>query len=162
MTSATTLAVPASMPGAREQRRQAVREAHGRERRGEEADEREAELRDGEEPARVVEQAPHPAGARLPLLDQLLDAAAADRDERDLGGDEEALEDREDDQEQDRGDRVVHVAPPSAAGAWVGASAVPGFAVARVAGGRRISRRDAARGSAPGRPPRACPAGRRA
>ena len=37
---------------------------------------------------------------RVALLDQLLDAAAADRHERDLGGDEEALEDRQDDQEQ--------------------------------------------------------------
>ena len=53
----------------------------------------------------------------LALVHQLLDAAAADRHEGDLGGDEEALEDREDDQEEDRGDRVVHVAPPSVAGA---------------------------------------------
>ena len=126
---------PAVHAGARERLRQPVREAHGRERRCQEADDGEAELRDGEEPARVVEQAAHPARAGLALLHQLLDAAAPDRHERDLGGDEEALEDREDDQEDDRGDGVDHVAPPSVAGATSGASAVPGLPSAASAAG---------------------------
>ena len=52
----------------------------------------EAELADGEEAARVVEQAPHAPRAGPALVHELLDAAAPDRHQGDLGGDEERLE----------------------------------------------------------------------
>ena len=57
---------------------QVRRQADRGERRGEEADDGQPELGDGEEPARVVEQAADAAGARAALVDELLDAAAAD------------------------------------------------------------------------------------
>ena len=47
------------------------------------------ELDDGEEPARDRRSGCARGGAAAALLDELLDAAAADRHERDLGGDEE-------------------------------------------------------------------------
>ena len=64
--------------GALEQPRKAVGEVDRRVRRGEEADEREADLADGEEPARVVDQLLDAPRARPPFLHQLLDAAPAD------------------------------------------------------------------------------------
>ena len=56
----------------------------------------EADLDDRQEAARVVDQAADPAGAAVALLDELLDAAPADRDEGDLGGDEDPLEEGQD------------------------------------------------------------------
>ena len=49
---------------------------------------------DRQEAARLVEQALHAARAAVALLDELVDAAAAHRDEGDLGRDEERLEQR--------------------------------------------------------------------
>ena len=91
MTSAIAGGVLAERPDLLEQAGQPVGQADRREGRGEEADEREAELGDREEAARVVEQPPDPAGAAVALVDELLDPAPADRDERDLGRDEERL-----------------------------------------------------------------------
>ena len=63
---------------------------------------------DGQEPAGIVDQAAHAAGAGLALLDELVDAAPANRHERDLGRDEEALEEGQEDQEQDLAEREAH------------------------------------------------------
>src|SRR5204862_5091963 len=70
-----------------------------------------AELGDGEKPAGVVEQAADSPGARMTLLGELLDPASTDRHERDLGGDKEPLEERQQDDHED----VDHqpAAPPS-------------------------------------------------
>ena len=57
--------------------------------RGEEAQERQPELGDGQEPAGVVEEAADPSSAAVALLEELLDPAAADRHQGDLGRDEE-------------------------------------------------------------------------
>ncbi len=67
----------------------------------EEPDHGQAELGDREEAAGIVEQAPDAARSRAALLRQLLDAAAADRDERDLCRHEEALEQGQDDDDED-------------------------------------------------------------
>ena len=61
---------------------------------------------DREEPARVVEQPTDAPGARAALVDELLDAAPADRDEGDLGGDEEAFEERQEDDDEELDRRV--------------------------------------------------------
>ena len=84
-------------------------EAHRGIRRGEEADDRQAELRHGQEPARLVEQAPDAARAGAALVDELLDPAAPDRDEGDLGGDEEAFEQGQQDQDEDVEHQPDHV-----------------------------------------------------
>src|SRR5450756_3093138 len=49
---------------------EAINEADGCEGRGKEPEEREAQLRDGQEGARIVEQAPDPPGAWIPLVDE--------------------------------------------------------------------------------------------
>ena len=96
----TTRAIPAGGAAERvdllEQPGQPVGQADRREGRGEEAEERQAELADRQEAARVVEQAADPPGAPVALLDELLDPAPADRHEGDLGRHEEALQDGQD------------------------------------------------------------------
>ena len=147
MISAIAAAEPANRPALLEQPGQPVGQADRREGRGEEADERSA--RSGRRPGtgRVVEQPADAPGAAVALLDELLDPAAADRDEGDLGGDEEPLEDRQEGDEDSSIDRQVHA---------VGLGPVALDAAPAVASGGR-----AARGSGPARRRRACPAGRR-
>ena len=99
--SETPWAVPESIPEPASTVAELVGQAHRRERRGEEADERETELGDREEAAGLVEQPLHAPGARAALLDELLDPAAADGDQGDLGGDEEPLEQRQEDDDEE-------------------------------------------------------------
>ena len=101
MTRAIPAAEPRSSVDLLEQAGQPVGQADRGVGRGEEAEEGQADLGDGQEAAGVVEQLADPAGAAVALLDELLDPAPADRHERDLGGDEEPLEDRQDDDEQE-------------------------------------------------------------
>ncbi len=70
--------------------------------RGEEAQDGQAELDDGQEAAGVVLEALDPAGPPVALFGQLVEPAPPDRDDRDLGRHEEALEDRQDDDDQER------------------------------------------------------------
>ena len=104
-----------------EQPGNAVAEAHGGECGREEPDQGQAQLAHGEEAARVVEQAADAPGTRVPLFDQLLHAAVADRHQGDLGRDEERLERGEEDEEQDLADGQGHEASPPAGGAAGGA-----------------------------------------
>ena len=81
------------------------------------------------------------AGAAVALVDELVDARPADGHERDLGGDEDRLEQGQEDDDEELGRRL------SIAGGRPGVRAASGgFGLA-------------ARGSAPERRPRACPAG---
>ena len=82
---------------------------------------------------------------RAALLDELVDAAAADRHERDLGGDEERLQDGEEDEEQDLAEREAHVpAAPSARGCARGSRIRAGTPTASLPGGH-VLRDDGAR-----------------
>ena len=94
------------------QLREAVGQADRGERGREEADDGQAELRDGQEPAGVIEQPADASRPGIPLLDELLHAAAADRDQGDLRGDEEALEECQ----QDDDDDLDHEPAPSGGG----------------------------------------------
>ncbi len=97
-----------------------------------------AELGDGEEPARVVDQPADTASARVALLDELVDPAAPDGDERDLGRDEERLEDGQEDQEQDLDEREAHrqadPSPPEG-DCWRGSRMRAGTPTASLPGG---------------------------
>ena len=72
-----------------------------------------AELDDREEAARVAGQAPDARGPATALVHQLLDAAAAHRDERDLGRDEDGVEHDEQDDDPELEERVAHQAGAS-------------------------------------------------
>ena len=106
------------------------------------------ELGDGEEPARLVEQAPDAPGARPALVDELLDAAAPDRDERDLGGDEEPFEQRQEDDDDELNQCGVMPAPSSGGGFGRG-SRIRARDADRELAGRHVLRDDRA-GAGPG------------
>ena len=112
----------------------ARRQAHAREGGGEEPDERDRQLDDGQEAARIAVQAPHPLGPATALVDQLVDAAATQRDERDLRRHEHGVEQDEQDDDPDLEQRVAHQAwasPPvgPAAGASGCVASSPGAGV---------------------------------
>src|SRR5712671_4612344 len=92
----------------RDEKPEALDEADRRVGGGEEADDGQPELRDGEEPARLVEEAANAPGPRPALVDELLDAASADRHEGDLPGDEEALQECQEDDDEQLTQREVH------------------------------------------------------
>ena len=56
---------------------------------------RDAELGRGDVAVGIVDRAPHRARAAVAFGDQLIDARLADRDDRELGGDEEAVGEHE-------------------------------------------------------------------
>ena len=132
--------------------REIVDEADRRERRGEEAQEVDADLDDRQEAARVGLEVLDADRRPVALVDELLDAAAPERDERDLGGREDAVEQDEDDDERELEERAGHEdASPAAGsdGALGSASAArPGPDPPRVSRG--------ARGCARARRPPAC------
>ncbi len=74
--------------------------------RGQEADERQADLGDRQEPARLADQRLDTTGASIAFVDELVDPGAAHRHQRDLGGDEDPLEQRQDDDDEERDDGV--------------------------------------------------------
>ena len=123
-----------------EQVRQAGREAHAGERRREEPDERHGELDDREEPARVAGQPADAPRAAAALVDHLLHAARPERHERDLRGDEDAVEEDEQDDDAELDEGVAHQAP-SRLGCGFGRGAVAPVAVLAALGAvGRISR----------------------
>ena len=127
-----------------EQAGERVGQADRGERRGEEADEGEAELDDGEEPARVVEQAADAPGARGgPRRRAARRGSGGSTTSAISAATKNAVEQRQDDDDQDLEDRAVHGRSP--------------VGLVRRAGGLAGSR--AARGSGPGRRRPACPAG---
>jgi hypothetical protein len=140
MTVTITRARPSAVPrrpGARRAPREAVGEVDRRVRGGEEADDGQPELGDREEPAGILEQPAHAASAGVALLGELLDPAAADRDQGDLRGDEEALE-----QGQQDDDEESSTSGPSAVRRCVGSASPAGparAARARAAGGTRVA-----------------------
>ena len=131
-TSAVTISSAISSPGcASEGRSERVRntadEARAGERRGQEAHEGQPELDRGQETRRLRHEPLDTPRAAIALLDQLLEARAADAHERELGGHEQAVE-----EDQDRDDQDFHgqgLCEPSVLGA--GHAAAHGCARAR-------------------------------
>ena len=75
-------------------------------RRRQEADERQPDLGDRQESAGLTDKVLDPAGAGSAFLDELIDPRPAHRHQRDLGGDEDRLEEREDGDDDQRDDDV--------------------------------------------------------
>ena len=107
-TSAIAFAASGERPECRQPGGHAVDEADRREGRGQEAQEVDADLDDGQEAARVALRRWTAGGAAVALVDELLDPAAPERDERDLGGREDAVEQDEDDDERELEDGAAH------------------------------------------------------
>ena len=87
----------------------AIDQADRRERRGEEAEEIDADLDDREEAAGVRLQVLHAHCGAVALVDELLDPTASERDERDLGRREDPVEQDQDDDQADLEEELVHV-----------------------------------------------------
>ena len=111
MRRARTSAEPSSGPMARSVLGEAAGDAGAREGGGQEADERDAELDGGQQPAGLLGHARDPPGPAVALVAELADAAAADRHERDLGGHEDAVERDEDGDDDDLEERAAHQRP---------------------------------------------------
>src|SRR5688572_11631904 len=109
-----------------------VDEADRRERRCQEAQEVDADLDDGEEAAGVRLEVLDADRGPLALVDQLLDPAATERDQGDLGRREHAVEQHEDDDEREFEDGAGHEAASPEAGSD-GAPGAPGSAAASAA-----------------------------
>ena len=86
------VAAPASGPNVRKPGGHPVDQADRRERGGQEAEEVDPDLDDRQEAARLLLEPQDAGGAAVAFVDELLEAAAADRDERDLGRREDAVE----------------------------------------------------------------------
>ena len=104
---------------------------------------------DGQKRAGLLDQAVDPSGAPVALVAELAHAAAPDRDERDLGGHEHAVEQDEQGDDEELGQGAAHqsTSSPSTAG-MVGAGSVAGSRLDVT--GRRC---------APARPTASLPAG---
>ena len=77
--------------------------------RGQEPDEGQADLGDGQEAAGLGDQALDPRRAAVALVDELVDPGPAHRDEGDLGGHEDAFEEGQD-HDHEQLDERVHLA----------------------------------------------------
>ena len=111
--SAMPPAMPCERPEALQPRLEPVDEADRGERRGEEAEEVDPDLDDREEAARLLLEALDAAALLVALVDELLEAAAADRDERDLGRREDAVEQDQDDDDPELDEGAAQAGPPS-------------------------------------------------
>ncbi len=147
-----------------------VHQADRRERRRQEAQEVDADLDDRQEAPGLLLEPEHAGGAARALIDELLETAAAQRDQRDLGGREDAVEQ---DEQDDEGEFEIGVRLGGAAGRRRGRTAADQERHADE-GKRRppragdVSHRHrrarvwtVARGSVPGRRPPACRRARR-
>ena len=120
---------------------QAAGDVHGSVGGGEEAEDGEAELRHREEAARIVLEPADDARAPVSLVDELVDAAAAQRDEGDLGRDEEPLEDRQEDDHPELEDELHQAGCTPGVGPGF---AKPGGHADREHAGRDVVRHDRA------------------
>ena len=123
--------------------REIVDEADRRERRGEEAQEVDPDLDDRQEAARVGLEVLDADRRPLALVDELLDAAAPDRDEGDLGRREDAVEQDEDDDERELEERAGHEDASPAAGSDGALGSEAGGGRVRVRRGFRAGLADA-------------------
>ena len=150
-----TDAGPDSMPRPTRRSAQRDRQAHAREGGGQEPDERDRQLDDRQEAARVGCQAPDALGPATALVHQLVDPAAAQRDERDLRRHEHGVEQDEQDDDPDLEQRVAHQA-------WASPAVGPAAGASGCAASSPGAGSGAGRGFGRGCPRRACRAARHA
>ena len=111
-TKATASAAPCGSPSLHEQRGDLRRHPRGAEAGGQEAGHRDADLDGGEEPVGVGDEVGEPLPALAALGREPLDLAVAQRDQGDLGGREEAADEREQQHDAEVEQELAHRSAP--------------------------------------------------